>query len=38
VSTDTLDPRRADLTAFVAQVLKTPPETVARVRKALETK
>jgi tripartite-type tricarboxylate transporter receptor subunit TctC len=28
----------ADLTAFVAQVLKTPPETVARVRKALETK
>ena len=28
----------ADLTTFVAQVLKTPPETVARVRKALETK
>ena len=28
----------AALTAFVAQVLKTPPETVARVRKALETK
>jgi tripartite-type tricarboxylate transporter receptor subunit TctC len=28
----------ADLTAFVAQVLKTPPETVARVRKALETR
>ena len=28
----------ADLTAFVAQVVKTPPDTVARVRKALETK
>ena len=28
----------ADLAAFVAQVLKTPPDTVARVRKALETK
>ena len=28
----------ADLTAFVAQVAKTPADTVARVRKALETK
>jgi tripartite-type tricarboxylate transporter receptor subunit TctC len=28
----------ADLAAFVVQVLKTPPDTVARVRKALETK
>jgi tripartite-type tricarboxylate transporter receptor subunit TctC len=28
----------ADLATFVAQVLKTPPDTVARVRKALETK
>ncbi|HZO46245.1 MAG TPA: tripartite tricarboxylate transporter substrate-binding protein [Xanthobacteraceae bacterium] len=28
----------ADLATFVAQILKTPPETVARVRKALETK
>jgi tripartite-type tricarboxylate transporter receptor subunit TctC len=28
----------ADLTTFVAQVLKTPPETVARVRKTLETR
>ncbi len=28
----------ADLTAFVAQVSKTPADTVARVRKALETK
>ena len=28
----------ADLAAFVEQVLKTSPDTVARVRKALETK
>ena len=28
----------ADLAAFVAQVAKTPADTVARVRKALETK
>ena len=34
-----VDPMNArDLTAFVAQVSKTPADTVARVRKALETK
>ena len=34
-----VDPMNAaDLTAFVAQVAKTPADTVARVRKALETK